>query len=541
MLTRSIRVIRLALSNTDRLIPRSIAILLTLATSTLATAQSEAQDVWFGLDLPAPFVAHTLPAIISERGPVPARIPEEETAWNEFSGTRIWEDLVHIVDFSKASRTRKELGSGQLWGRISGFASAEQTVQWMTEQFRQAGIRGVETQTFEQDSNSPFWLPLSWEMRLIAKPTFGGQSRDIVLETAMPLAPSEIPNGPLRGSLVYVGKGSLAELAHIDVRGKIAVQQITPQAHLVFERESAVPNARSMFERGAIAVINIVDLPGNERARDFSSCGGPCFNLGGQDGLFLTRVFDKIAENGASDQLEMTLQLETKTFTGLHAQNGIAVIPGRDSSENFVINAHIDAWFDGAGDNGDGMAVQLALARHFAKPEHQLSRTLVFVASAGHHSAGLNGPRNFVSMNPTIVENTLLTLNIEHVAQRNFSPARSVRADGYREYTADATEAPIVAGITNRAPFLEGLFVEGVQIYGPNFVAGSSTMASGEGGGYRGIDAPIVTLMQAPPLYHTSGEVIEAISEPGLERMARFIAFFIKALDQASAQQISPP
>lgn len=541
MIACSISAFHVMLVKSTRSTHRALIVLIVLALPSLSHSQTGAENAWFGLPTPAPFEAHTLPAIISERGPAPARVPEGEAVWNEFQGERIWEDLVHIVDFSKTSRAQQELGSGQLWGRISGFPSASQTVQWMTEQFRRAGIAEVEIQGFTQDASRPFWLPLKWEMRLLAKPVFGSQSRDIVLETAMPLAPSEIPSGAMRGSLVYVGKGTLAELAQIDVRGKIAVQQITPQAHMVFERENAVPNAQMMFERGAIAVINIVDLPGNERARDFSNCGGPCFNLGGQDGHFLARVFDEAARSGTTEQLEMSLQLQTETFTGLTAENGIAVIPGRNSSENFVINAHIDAWFDGAGDNGDGMAVQLALARHFAKPEHRLGRTLIFVASAGHHSAGLNGPSNFVNMNPRIVANTLLTLNIEHVAQRNFSPARSVGADGYREFTADAGETPIVAGITNKAPFLEGLFEEGVQRYGPNFVAGSSTMASGEGGGYRGIDAPIVTLMQAPALYHTSGEVIEAISQPGLERMARFIAFFIKALDNAAIEQISPP
>ena len=57
-------------------------------------------------------------------------------------------------------------------------------------------------------------------------------------------------------------------------------------------------------------------------------------------------------------------------------------------------------------------------------------------------------------------------------------------------------------------------------------------MASGEGGGYRSAGKPIVTTMQAPPLYHTSGEVIEVISVPGMERMARFMAFFLKQLQE---------
>ena len=66
--------------------------------------------------------------------------------------------------------------------------------------------------------------------------------------------------------------------------------------------------------------------------------------------------------------------------------NGVAVIRGSDSQEAIVLNAHADGWFDAAGDNADGLSVLLALARHFAKPENRPERTLVFVASAGHHS-----------------------------------------------------------------------------------------------------------------------------------------------------------
>ena len=35
--------------------------------------------------------------------------------------------------------------------------------------------------------------------------------------------------------------------------------------------------------------------------------------------------------------------------------------------------------------------------------------------------------------------------------------------------------------------------------------------------------------MQAPPLYHTTGEVLDVISAPGLERIARFLASFVVA------------
>ncbi|MDP1554135.1 MAG: M28 family peptidase, partial [Hyphomonas sp.] len=420
------------------------------------------------------------------RQPAPATVPAGEDVYPELEGLRIRQDLEAIVAFSHESRRTQEIGDGQLWGRITGFPSSEKTVDWSVAQFRAAGIEDVRAQEFTQDENSSFWTPLSWEVRLLADEAFGRGSTDVVLETAMPLSPSEI-EGMLRAPVVYVGSGGAAIAMLADVVGKIAIQHITPQAHLVFERDPAVPRARELFRRGAVAVVNIIDQPGNERALDLSNCGGPCFNIGGRDGAFLEEVMNQAAMAGNLSRLQMQLQLRSERHTGLTARNGLAIIPGKHPShgnEVIVINAHVDAWFDGAGDNGDGLAVQVALARYFARPENQPQRTLVFVASAGHHTPGLHGPRQFVRMNPELADNTVVALNIEHVAQRNFTPARSQFPDGYREYVADSAEAPIVAGVSNAAPFINDLFGQGVQRYGVNFVSDVSTMASGEGGGF---------------------------------------------------------
>ncbi|NQV68488.1 MAG: M28 family peptidase [Pseudohongiella sp.] len=509
----------------------------------LSPASSTAQDPsavgpWFGIQLPPPLVPHASPVAINQRGPAPAVVPVGEESFTELEGRRLAYDLQHIVDFSRQSLLARELGGDQLWGRVSGFASGESVVRWAAEQLRSSGIEEVSLQRFAQAEDTALWLPEKWEVRLLGNSAFGAGSEDVVLQSSMALADSTIPGGTLSAPLVYVGKGSPAELMHIDVAGKIAIQQVTPQAHLVFERDSAVPNAQDLMARGALAVITLVDQPGNERVRDFSNCGGPCFNLGGQDSWFLRHVMDAAAERGSLQDLRLQISLQARRHSNLSATNAIAVIPGDGRDETIVLNAHADAWFDGAGDNADGLSVLLALGRHFAKAENHLRRNLVLVVSAGHHTTGLNGPRNAVSMNPELFDKALLIFNLEHVAQRNISPARFLFEDGYRQYTADAVEAPIVVGITNQSAFLQQLFTRGTEIYGTNFVSSSSTMASGEGGGYRSAGVPIVTTMQAPPLYHTSGEVLEVISIPGMERMARFMAFFVKQVDAADRAQI---
>jgi hypothetical protein len=409
------------------------------------------------------------------------------------------------------------------------------------EAFRAAGISDVELQEFDQDQNASIWLPLAWEVRILADPAFGEGSGDVVLESAMPLSAGSLTGEALTAPLVYVGSASPAELAHIDVQGKVAVQKTIPQGHTVFVRSPVGPRAQDLLDRGAVAVLTIIDLPGNMRARDIGCGGGTCFNIGGRDGLFMESVMNAAAEAGVLDDLRVEMSLESQRFSGLSAANGIAIVPGTSRSEEYVVlNAHADGWFDGAGDNADGLAVLAALARHFGAPGMRQERSLVFLASAGHHSSGLSGPGHFVAMNPEIAARTVLVVNLEHTAQRHITPARSNHPDGYREWTMDSHEAPIVAGISNSAPFLEGLVEQGIQRYGTNFVSSPNPMASGEGGAYRRAEIPVFTTMQGPPMYHTTGEVVEMVSTPGLERMARFMAFFVKEVSGATAEQIDP-
>ena len=507
-----------------------------------ALAQDEARrpaapkdGPWFGVTLPPKAGATTAVKV----GTRPPRPTAPDTAAPEFAGAALKADVETIVGFARAAGMSKEIGSGQMWGRISGFPSSDKTVQWAVDQFRKAGITDVKTQAITQDEKSSLWLPQSWKVTLLGDASFGAGSNDIVLESALPVGPSSIPAGTLTTPLVYVCAASPAVLQHIDVKGKIAVQLIVPQGHMLFERGAVDSRAEELVKRGAIGVFNLVRLPGNELSRDFSDCGNPCFNIGGRDGLFLESILDRAAQNGIADKIRARIDLQTQTYRGLKAINGVAIIRGA-SDDVIVLNAHVDGWFDGAGDNGDGLAVLIALARHFAKPANKPQRTIAFVASAGHHTPGINGPRSFVTANADLAKKAVMFVNIEHVAQRNFSPARTTTADGYREAVADSGEAPIAVGVTNNSPFLQELIDAGPARFGVNFISERSTFQSGETGGWAGLNVAKVSVMQAPPLYHTTGEVLDVISAPGLERIARFLAFLVSAADKAPRERINP-
>jgi hypothetical protein len=474
-----------------------------------APARSEA---WFGEALPAGLGDPHRPILdVSSKKPAAAIVPAGEEANTDLTGAAVRRHLEAIVGISKADRARGE----KAWGRITGFRAADETHAWVLEQFKTAGLKNAETQTY--DSTQPTWYPKAWEVKLTANDKAGRGSRDVVLESAFPTSGSQLAQ-PLNAALVFVGATTDAALPDVDVKGKVAIQTLHPQAGAFSERTRTTERARELAKRGAVAVLNIVEQAGNMHVRDFSNCGVPCFNVGTDDGRFLRGVVERARAAGVLGDLRVGISLDTEMRRGLKGHNTIGIVPGRRADEIVIVNAHADGWFDAAGDNGDGLAVLVALARHFAKPEHQLDRTLLFVASGGHHGGGMNGPGNLVTMNKELLSKVVLVLNLEHIAQLQF------QNDPFR---VNAAEQPMGFGISNEAPAIAEIAKRGMQRYGfalrPNF----SNSTAGDLGGYTPLGVPRVQAIHSGPMYHTSGDTLDTISTPGLERASRFYAFFV--------------
>ena len=475
---------------------------------------------WFGLTLPTGLGDPHKPVLdTSGLKPAPAKVPAGEEKNTELQGAAVRKHLEAITGISRADRARGE----KAWGRITGFRAADETHQWVLAQFKAAGLKEPQMQTF--DSTSATWYPKNWQVRLIGDAKFGAGSRDVVLESAFPTSGSQLA-APIAGApLVFVGAVT-EPLPTVDVKGKVAVQHMKPMGGAFSERTRTTERARALSKQGAVAILNVVEQGGNMHVRDFSNCGVPCFNIGTSDGLFL----ESAMKQGGAD-LKVAVSLETEMRQGLKGHNTIGTVPGKRADEIVIVNAHADGWFDAAGDNGDGLAVLIALARHFAKPENQTDRTLVFVASAGHHGGGMNGPTNFVRMNPEIGKKTVLVLNLEHIAQYQF------RTDPWR---VEASEQPMGFGISNEAPYIQALGRRGMERYGfalrPNF----SNSTAGDLGGYSPLGVPRVQAIHSGPMYHTSGDVLDSISTPGLERAARFYAYFVTDVAQANRKDLQP-
>ncbi|MES3008932.1 MAG: M28 family peptidase [Pseudomonadota bacterium] len=498
-----------------------LVVALSLVGSVPALAQNAA---WFGLNVPSGLGDPHQPVVdVSAVNPAPASVPAGEEGYADLRGAAILPMVQSIVDFSIQSRVAGE----KSWGRVTGFPAAKATLEWTAQQFRDAGLTEVAVQ--EYDGTGAMWWPQNWEAKVLGNAAFGAGSMDVVLGSALPNGGSEIPGGTLTAPLAFAGHVD-DPLPTTDLTGKVAVQLLTPAGGAYSERGATRDRSQQLMAKGAVAVLNVVRQTGNMHVRDFANCNGPCFNLGTDDGEFLMQAIEKAAQSGVVEQLQIQLSLQASALTGLKGHNAMGIVRGR-STENIIVNAHADGWFDAAGDNADGLAVLIAMARHFARPENMPERTLVFVASGGHHSSGLNGPANFVSMNPALTASSVLALNLEHIAQFRVVPG---------DWNVESTEQPMGFGISNASPFLTDLTRRGVERYGFRLNPDIGTDTPGDLGGYRPLNIPMVQAIHSGPLYHTSGDVFGTISVQGLERAARFYVHFVEGVANATRAEIAP-
>jgi hypothetical protein len=485
-----------------------------------------ASNAWFGLPTPKGLSDPHKPVVDVARPRVPAAlVPPGEERFTELRGERIKRDVAAVVDFSK--RSFKE--GNKVWGRVTGFPSAKATIDWSAQQFKAAGLQRVEVQEYAAAPDSAMWWATAWDVKVLGDPKFGDGSKDVVLQSSVPTSGSMISAPALTGPLVFVGAVTDTQLPDVDVKGKIAVQHLRPSRGAYSERTRTVDRAKELTARGAIAILNVVEQTGNMFVRDFGNCGAPCFNLGAADGAFIESAIER-ATAAKSPPVRAQLKLTAERRTGLKGHNAIGIVPG-NSEENIIVNAHADGWYDAAGDNADGMAVLLALARHFAKPENKPERTLVFVASGGHHSTGLNGPANVVKMNAALVAKTVMVVNLEHIAQYE------IVAGGWN---VSANEQPMNFGLDNSSPYVLDLGKRAMQRYGFNLNPTFTTSVAGDLGGYAPLGVARVQAIHSGPMYHTSGDVLETISVAGLERAARFYAYFLSEAAKTPSSNINP-
>lgn len=518
-----------------RRLAQSAAIAALVAAAVAAPRAQPDKGAWFGTPVPPPLSDPRQPVMKYDDvfEPVPFQFAHRRGRFDELlDGAALKRDHKRIVGFSLES-----LNAGdKVWGRRAATPSFMQTIEWTVNEFRNAGLKNAAVETFAVPA--PMWVPQSWKVEVVGDSAFGAGTSTVTLQSAFPQPGGvTIAGGTLTAPVVFVGRATEADLAGRDLKGKIAIVRVRPEPSLFGSAEQGA--AARAVERGAVGVINAIEGPGNALYVDprFACGKAPCFIVGGQDGWFLEQVVGKAATAGMLDRLNVSMQLSAEEKTGLTSANGVGFVPGA-SDKRIIINAHADGYFQGGDDNASGLAVLVGLARYFAK-QPQPKHTLMFVASGGHHGPG-NGPSALVAAHPELKGNTLLIVNLEHVAYLDIVRGKT-RAPNNTGMTweTSVTDAAKAVGVTNESPFLVDLWSYAPRCFGVATYLSAGPTVSGDLGGYRPLGVPMTQMIQSGTFYHSSGDVFEAVPAEGIERAARFHAFLIEQADRAPEAMIA--
>src|SRR5882724_7970126 len=425
----------------------------------------------------------------------------------------------YVEEQTAISRRYRDHGHPQFWGRITGTEADSENAQWMLDKFRKIGLSDVHEQSHDLP---PQWMPVSWSVVASA----GGQA--LTLESAQPTStsPGTAESG-LDLEAVDVALASEGDLAGRDLRGKAVFFYSADYT----SRQAPISDfaVKRIGEHGAAAIFVIVGLPGNLRTQ-FYPVGStvPTFSLGLKDGV---AIRDLIGQSRGGQPARVKIRLDVKNVPNLKTATVWGSLPGTTDESIYVV-AHRDGWFEGAVDNGSGVATMLGLAEYFAKiPKEQRRRTIYFLGTSGHHdNSGLTG--HWLADHKELFAKTALIINSEHTSAeqlvyRGAVIRRSNIAVPLRWYVGGSTRLVQIA--------VKAYETFGVATYGE-----AEPTAGGEIGPYYML-APSLQLIEGNLYWHSDQESAEVVPSTGLAASTRAYAKIITDVNQLGLKDLQRP
>jgi hypothetical protein len=286
---------------------------------------------------------------------------------------------------------------------------------------------------------------------------------------------------------------------------------------------------KRIADRGAAAIFVTLLIPGNLRFQ-FYPVGVkiPTFALGYDDGM---AVREMMGRSRGGDAPRVKLRLDVKLVPNLKTATIWGTLSG-STDENVVIVAHRDGWFEGANDNGTGVATLIGLAEYFSKiPKEQRRRTITFLGTSGHHdNAAMSG--HWLADHKDTFAKTALLINSEHTAATQL-----ISYNGTIRKTNLAT--PLVWYVGG-SPKLEDIVVKDYASFGVATYAVPERSPGGEMGRYYQY-APSLQLIDTGLYWHSDHETAEIIPPTGLAAVTRAYAKIIDDANKLDLKDLQRP
>lgn len=385
--------------------------------------------------------------------------------------------------------------------RWCGEEPERQAAGWLANQFRQAGLSGIEVESFPVRS----WRPLKAACHLD-----GTEAPCQAIWYS-----GNTPGGGVEAEVAYLGYGFDHDFAGADLKGKVVVVRSRILLNY-YPTHSLLQTYRRAAATGAVGYVALLDTPPgvlpryNHIHEDEAPFPLPGVEVLGDDARAIERMLSEAWQPHPSGRLA-TIRLEVEgRLAETETANVIGFLPGR-TDRWVVVGSHYDSAGPGAVDNAAANAVLVALARRMAAgapPE----RGLVFVAVPGHE---VNiGTRAFVEGHRDLLGKTDCFLGLDGAAADGYSwweggvlPTGSDEQRGI-----NCTSNPVLLRIARdallRHRLLPAAYVPAATMVFNRDIEGRLWEAG----------VPFVLVIGKPIWYHTPADTPDKVSPERLER-----------------------
>ncbi len=432
------------------------------------------------------------------------------------------------------------LASDKLMGRATTRPEIHVASKYISEQFKTIRLKAMpETQDYLQRFELAIISPPANGTFVIGNKTFS-IGKDLLLARGLGVDKT--------ADVVFAGFGTPADLATVDVKGKIVVVNMGENDSTTVVSGTRFRDAKQkrLHEKGAIAMIERYWQPDSDWELPQHAFSSQRAFLSQDSLLPVFAVHDPAGEllQLVKNSKSATIKVTGNNVIKVPAENVMGWVEGTDAklkNQFIVLSAHYDhigiasipkqeegktdSIYNGARDNAIGVTAVINAARYFA--QHPAKRSVLFIAFTGEEM-GLLGSKYFAS-HPTIgLEKMVFNLNIDNGGY-NDTTLINVIGLGRTSADDDIEKACLAYGFTLRgdpAPQL-GLFDRSDNV---NFAA-KGVPAPTYGMGVKKLDETIFKY------YHQLGDEVDNID---LRYVVKYMNSFTLAARYIADNPVQP-
>ena len=329
-----------------------------------------------------------------------------------------------------------DLADAPYRGRSAGTLDELKASMWLAEKFRELGLKPA------GDDGTYLQFFTMWRNRIADNSSISINNKKLALWTEVNV--SQMANKLIEAPVIYLGNAATADLAAVDVKGKVVALEAAPVGINMnislptwrYTRSVMVKYGNALVTKGAVAIIFIADETAEKGWADASENfkrgsydieGGPAVQVNTTVPVLWVHAAAKNELQNSTATLKANLIIEHVEYPSV---NIIGKIDGTDpvlAKEYLLYSGHQDAHgirnpingdsvYYGADDNASVDVAMIANARAFIKKPAK--RSVLFVIH-GAEERGLLGSRYYVS-HPTVPQKSIVAvLNGDMIGRNN--------------------------------------------------------------------------------------------------------------------------